>query len=174
MSNKLNKQSKRLDDEAQTIQQLATDAAAGGHQALQDLLEDQVVLRKVLSKLSPRQRLVLEKSLEGHTIVEIAQILQTSILSVYRIMKTIQADLFPLPVGSDVIQSLVQARERYTELIDKKFSASLSLDEQAELARLEARIDEAEAPLYDETIKLLKEIRDRLSSDPSRQSGGSD
>jgi DNA-directed RNA polymerase specialized sigma24 family protein len=64
--------------------------------------------------------------------------------------------------------SLDQARERFAALIDKKFSASLSLDEQAELIRLEEIIDRAEAPLYNETIRRLKEIRDRLSFDPSR------
>ncbi|MCI0488499.1 MAG: hypothetical protein L0229_18075 [Blastocatellia bacterium] len=63
----------------------------------------------------------------------------------------------------------LQARERYAELIDKKFTTSLSSDEQKELSRLEKLMDETEAPLYEQTIERLKEIRDKLSSDPSSQ-----
>lgn len=152
MNNEPNRQSKRLDDEAQTIQQVA--------------------LRSGLAKLPP---LVVEMWETGATAQEIAQALQISAASAYRYITILQKGILENVLAeSDIFQSLDQARARYAELIDKKFSASLSVDEQAELFWLEAVIDEAEAPLYNETIEQLKEIRDRLASDPSKQSGESD
>jgi hypothetical protein len=152
MDNEPNKQSKRLDDEAQTTQQVA--------------------LRSGLAKVPP---LIVDLWAAGVTAPEIAQAVQISASDAYRYIKILEkAILERVLEESEIFQSLDQARERYAELIDKKFSASLSLDEQADLFWLEEVIDEAEALLYDETIKQLKEIRDRLSSDPSRQSGGSD
>lgn len=68
---------------------------------------------------------------------------------------------------SEITQPIDQARERYAELIDKKFITNLSVDEQNELVLLEELFDEVEAPLYSPTIKRLKENRDKLSSDPS-------
>jgi hypothetical protein len=41
-----------------------------------------------------------------------------------------------------------RARERYAELVDKKFSSSLSESEEEELRRLQLCLDEAEAELY--------------------------
>jgi TIR domain/Restriction endonuclease len=70
-------------------------------------------------------------------------------------------------LSSEVTQPIDQARDRYAELIDKRFSSNLSLDEQNELVLLEELFDEVEAPLYSPAIKRLKEIRDKLSSDPS-------
>lgn len=72
-------------------------------------------------------------------------------------------------LGSEIAQPVDQARERYAELIDKRFSSNLTLDEESELVLLEELFDKVEAPLYSPAIKRLKEIRDKLSSDPSRQ-----
>jgi len=74
-------------------------------------------------------------------------------------------------LGSQITKPIDQARERYSELIDKKFITGLSADEQGELTRLEELIDETEAELYNQTIKQLKETRDKLSSALSEQGG---
>lgn len=71
-------------------------------------------------------------------------------------------------LSSEISQPIDQAKARYLELVDKKFSMGLLTDEENELASLENLIDEAEAPLYSSTIKRLRQIRDKLSSDQSR------
>jgi hypothetical protein len=67
-------------------------------------------------------------------------------------------------LGSELTKPIDQARKRYAELIDRKFISTLSSDELTELTRLEELMDEAEAPQYEETIRRLTEIRDRLST----------
>jgi len=65
-------------------------------------------------------------------------------------------------LSSEVAQPIDQARERYAELIDKRFSSNLTLDEQSELVLLDELFDKVETPVYSPAIKRLKEIRDKL------------
>lgn len=51
-----------------------------------------------------------------------------------------------------------QARARYAELVDKKFSASLTEPETAELSRLQAYLDQAEARFYEPVERKLDSI----------------
>ena len=55
-----------------------------------------------------------------------------------------------------------RARERYAELVDKKFNSALSQSEKAELQRLETRLDEAEAKLYEPVEKELEAALTKL------------
>jgi len=56
----------------------------------------------------------------------------------------------------------MRARERYAELVDKKLSSALSESETAELQRLETRLDEAEAMLYEPVEKELEAALTKL------------
>ena len=56
----------------------------------------------------------------------------------------------------------MRARERYAELVDKKLSSALSESETAELQRLEKRLDEAEAMLYEPVEKELEAALTKL------------
>jgi hypothetical protein len=55
-----------------------------------------------------------------------------------------------------------RARERYAELVDKRFCSALSESETAELQRLEARLDEAEAKLYEPVVRELESTLKKL------------
>jgi hypothetical protein len=55
-----------------------------------------------------------------------------------------------------------QARERHAELVDKKFRSSLSEIEQAELLRLQACLDQAEAKLYEPIERKLASALTKL------------
>lgn len=54
------------------------------------------------------------------------------------------------------MESEKQARDRYAELVDKKFRASLSEPEQAELLHLKAYLDEADAKFYEPIKQKLR------------------
>jgi hypothetical protein len=49
-----------------------------------------------------------------------------------------------------------RARERYAELVDKKFLSGLSESEKAELQSLQTCLDEAEAKLYEPVERELE------------------
>lgn len=55
-----------------------------------------------------------------------------------------------------------QARERYVELVDKKFCSTLSESETAELQRLKTRMDGAEAKLYEPVESELETTLTKL------------
>lgn len=55
-----------------------------------------------------------------------------------------------------------QARDRYAELVDKKFSSSLSEDEGEELARLQVYLDEADAKFYQPIERRLESTLTQL------------
>jgi hypothetical protein len=55
-----------------------------------------------------------------------------------------------------------QARARHAELVDKKFSSSLSEIEQAELLRLQAYLDQAEAKFYEPIERELESALTKL------------
>jgi len=55
-----------------------------------------------------------------------------------------------------------QARERYAELVDKKFCSVLSESEMAELQRLETFLDESEAKLYEPVERELEAALTKL------------
>ena len=54
------------------------------------------------------------------------------------------------------------ARERYAELVDKKFCSALSKAEEEELQRLQACLDEAEAKLYEPVERELEAALTKL------------
>ena len=55
-----------------------------------------------------------------------------------------------------------QTRDRYADLVDKKFRSSLSELEQAELLRLQVHLDEAEAGFYEPVERRLESVLTRL------------
>jgi hypothetical protein len=55
-----------------------------------------------------------------------------------------------------------RTRERYAELVDKKFCSALSESETAELQRLQTRLDEAEAKLYEPVERELEATLTKL------------
>ncbi len=55
-----------------------------------------------------------------------------------------------------------RARERYAELVDKKFRSVLSESEEEELRRLQVCLDEMEANLYGPVEKELEAILMKL------------
>lgn len=55
-----------------------------------------------------------------------------------------------------------QARDRYAELVDKKFRFSLSEPEVAELSRLQVYLDEAEAGFYEPVERKLESVLTKL------------
>ena len=55
-----------------------------------------------------------------------------------------------------------RARERYAELVDKKFRSALSESEQVELQRLQGRLDQAEAKLYEPIERELESALTKL------------
>ena len=55
-----------------------------------------------------------------------------------------------------------QARERYADLVDKKFHSSLSEPELAELSRLQVYLDEFEAGFYEPVERELESVLTKL------------
>lgn len=55
-----------------------------------------------------------------------------------------------------------QARDRYADLVDKKFRSPLSESESAELSRLQVYLDEVEAGFYEPVERKLESILTRL------------
>jgi len=74
--------------------------------------------------------------------------------------------------GPAGIISLTQMRRRYGELIDKSFAAPLSLFEEEELHWLTCSLDDAEAEFYEPLKKTLKEHRDKLIRNQSKNNRG--
>ena len=64
-----------------------------------------------------------------------------------------------------------QARDRYADLVDKKFRSSLSEDEQAELARLQTYLDEIETPFYEPIERKLKSALGELRQKSAKRPG---
>ena len=60
-----------------------------------------------------------------------------------------------------------QARKRHGQLIDKKFAASLSGDEERELSELEQLLDRADASMYEPIKQRLQAEVERLSAQRS-------
>jgi|1186.fasta_scaffold594797_2 hypothetical protein len=54
------------------------------------------------------------------------------------------------------------ARDRYAELVDKKFRSSLSDSEQAELLRLQTYLDEADGKYYEPAERKLQSVLTKL------------
>ncbi len=79
-----------------------------------------------------------------------------------------QVASFDLLYESVINQFFDPARERYAELIDKKFGHNLSPNEQQELLLLEKILDEIESPVYKEIIEQLKQVRDELAADRAK------
>ena len=55
-----------------------------------------------------------------------------------------------------------QARDRYAELVERKYASVLSAAEQAEMLRLQAYLDQAEAKFYKPIERKLKSTLMRL------------
>ena len=55
-----------------------------------------------------------------------------------------------------------QARDRYSELVEKKYASSLSDAERAEMLRLQAYLDEVEAEFYEPAKKMLSSALAKL------------
>jgi hypothetical protein len=55
-----------------------------------------------------------------------------------------------------------QARDRYSDLVDKKFRSSLSDSERAELSRLQVYLDEVEAGFYEPVERKLESVLTKL------------
>lgn len=62
-----------------------------------------------------------------------------------------------------------QARDRYADLVDKKFRSSLSESEQAELSRLRAYLDEVEANFYEPIERKLESALTKLRQRPLKR-----
>ena len=55
-----------------------------------------------------------------------------------------------------------QARDRYADLVDKKFRSPLAEPEQVELAHLQVYLDEVEAGFYEPIERKLESVLTRL------------
>lgn len=55
-----------------------------------------------------------------------------------------------------------QARDRYAELVDKKFHTQLAKSEQEELRGLQSYLDDAEAGLYEPAERKLESALTKL------------
>jgi hypothetical protein len=55
-----------------------------------------------------------------------------------------------------------QARDRYADLVDKKFRSSLSEPEKVELSRLQVYLDEVEAGFYEPVERKLESVLTKL------------
>jgi hypothetical protein len=62
-----------------------------------------------------------------------------------------------------------QARDRYADLVDKRFRSSLSDTEQAELSRLRVYLDEAEATFYEPIERKLESALTKLRQRPLKR-----
>jgi hypothetical protein len=56
----------------------------------------------------------------------------------------------------------IQARDRYADLVDKKFRSSLSEPERVELSRLQVYLDEVEAGFYEPVERKLESVLTKL------------
>jgi hypothetical protein len=65
-------------------------------------------------------------------------------------------------MSKNIAESVVEARSRYSDLVDKKFRGSLSIEEESERKDLEDLLDTAEAPFYEPFKQKLIAARDRL------------
>jgi hypothetical protein len=63
----------------------------------------------------------------------------------------------------------IQARDRYADLVDKKFRASLSEPERAELSRLQVYLDEIEAGFYEPIERKLESALTKLRQGPLKR-----
>jgi hypothetical protein len=61
-----------------------------------------------------------------------------------------------------------QARNRYAELVEKKYASSLSQAEQTEMLRLQAYFDEIEAEFYEPAKKMLSSALAKLRAQAKR------
>ena len=61
-----------------------------------------------------------------------------------------------------------QARDRYSELVEKKYASALSAAEQAEMVRLQACLDRAEARYYEPIEMKLKSALTKLRREAKR------
>jgi hypothetical protein len=62
-----------------------------------------------------------------------------------------------------------QARDRYADLVDKKFRSSLSESEQAELLRLQVYLDQVEANFYEPIERKLESALTKLRQRPLKR-----
>jgi hypothetical protein len=65
-------------------------------------------------------------------------------------------------LSPDVTMPVRQIRERYAELVNKKFQDTLTSGEKTELQRLADVLDQADAPFYEPLKNALRKERDRL------------
>ncbi|MGH9764302.1 MAG: restriction endonuclease, partial [Blastocatellia bacterium] len=65
-------------------------------------------------------------------------------------------------IGEDTARSVLEARNRYSDLVDKKFRGSLSIEEESERKDLEDLLDAAEAPFYEQFKERLIAVKSRL------------
>ena len=61
-----------------------------------------------------------------------------------------------------------QARDRYAELVEKKYASALSAVEQAEMLRLQVYLDQAEARFYEPIERKLKSALMKLRHEAKR------
>jgi hypothetical protein len=64
------------------------------------------------------------------------------------------------------------ARERYGDLVDKKFGASLGVDEERELKELKQTLDRADAPFYEPVKQRLRAELERLEAQRDESNPG--
>jgi hypothetical protein len=62
-----------------------------------------------------------------------------------------------------------QARDRYADLVDKKFRSPLSPSEQAELSRLRVYLDEVETTFYEPIERKLESALTKLRQRPLKR-----
>jgi hypothetical protein len=67
---------------------------------------------------------------------------------------------------------LVEARERYSVLVDKRFATGFDAKESSEIAQLEFLLDAADAPFYEPIKSRLKAIRDSLGAEKDSDASG--
>ncbi len=61
------------------------------------------------------------------------------------------------------------SRERYSYLVDKKYSSGLSEEENEELAHLKEQLDDEHAGLYEPIKQKLTAIQERLIAESQQQ-----
>ncbi|MBW8876891.1 MAG: CHAT domain-containing protein [Acidobacteria bacterium] len=67
-----------------------------------------------------------------------------------------------LPNSERLVDAARQERDRYAELVDKKFQSPLTVSEQAELLRLQEYLDEADAKFYEPIEEKLESVLTKL------------
>ena len=63
------------------------------------------------------------------------------------------------------------AYARRSAIIDKKFLSGLSVEDQMELARIDAFLDAYEAPFYEPAKRMLQAVHDRLAAQQQHPAG---